>query len=107
MMNQDIGVSAPTGTDRYGVLQYSTTKTVKGRAELGLRRRLDPRGEVVTTDGLFMMPVKDSDGVTMTYTTKNRFTYKGVNYRPIFIDEIVGRTGDVHHYEVEVQLWLK
>lgn len=100
LLNQTIGVKSLSSTNEFGESTWGSATNYKGRFEKKNKRRLDAKGEVVETHGNIVLP-KDA-----TVTTEDQIVVGSVNYRPVFINEAVDGEGNLHHYFIEVQIWL-
>lgn len=99
LLNQTVSVYERVSYNRYGKATFDTPSTYSARVEQKLKRRLDPRGEVVTTNAKIIF-----DG-SPNITTESKITYGDITYRPVFINQAVDGDGNVHHLSVEVSLW--
>ena len=99
LLNQTLELKAVSSKDRYGRENYGTASTIECRFQKSNKVVLQSNGETQAIDAIIFVNNDCSVNVD------DKVTYSGDDYKVINKNSVVGRTGAVHHIELEVIKW--
>lgn len=100
LLKQSITINNPAGAlGKHGEVVLGASATVPCRFEKTSRTILNPQGEREPIDGVAYV------GATAVLQLGAKVIYSTETYRLMRIEEIPGRRGIIHHYELLLQLW--
>lgn len=99
LLNQTISIYNKTGLDVTGREVTSAATSVKANFQRSNKNIMLPNGTVVQIEALIF--VKPS----VTVNNGDRVSYSGVDYKVVGKHHRIGRTGAVHHLELDVIKW--
>lgn len=84
---------------KHGASGFGSATTVFCRFEKTSRTMVKPDGEKTPIDGVVFYPA------STTVLIGGRLTIAAVAYRVLAIEDVQGRGGSTHHFELMVQQW--
>lgn len=100
LLRQTITIENPDGTkDKQGRDNFGASTTTRARVQKTTKVVMTADREREPIDAIIFV----SPGTTINKSA--RLVYQAVQYRVIKIEDVVGKNGTTHHFEVMVQLW--
>lgn len=99
-LNQSITLANPSGTrDKQGQPGYAAAVT--------LRARVQRTNKTIVTKDRDRAPIHAIIfiGPATEPQTDSQIVYDGTIYRVMAIEDVPGKNGQTHHYEIMAQLW--
>lgn len=100
LLRQTLTIANPSTTrDKTGKPSYSSGTTVRGRVQKTNKSIYGKDREIIPIHLIAFI------GPAIEPQDEGKITYDSTAYRIKAFEAVVGRNGQVHHYEIQAQLW--
>lgn len=100
LLRQSVSIENPSTTlDKQGRPALSAAQTYKARVQRTNKTIVTAQKDREPIDAIVFLPP------SATVKKGSKLTYSGEEYRVMTIEDVVGRNGSTHHFELKVQLW--